>query len=260
MDITDLSNITEHPSYYLGDKVAEICAPLFSSFPINYFCYTKWRGNSVVIVASDKHWLRYYLQGGYDLLVNGKKIHPWLSNMAPKALNAAALKFNHYNGIMVEKVQLDYIETLEFASPNQYSDPLEFCCNKDLLNQFFLYFKDKADHLIKIVEREPICFSESRFLVAENGSLLSYPAYHAEFYRAIADKKMRFKFGSKDVVFSRREFEVVSLLAKGKSMAEVAVTLQISQRTVETHLYNAKNKADVFTVGRLLDGFMESLF
>jgi hypothetical protein len=38
---TDSSNIKEHPVYQLGDKVNEICAPLFNNFPINYFDYSR---------------------------------------------------------------------------------------------------------------------------------------------------------------------------------------------------------------------------
>ena len=153
MSITDLDKFTEHPSYLLGDKVAEICAPLFSNFPVNYFCYTRWHKNSGVFLSSDKSWLRYYIQGGYHFLLNGKKIHSWSSDMSLEALAKATSSFNYHNGVMVEKLYLDYTETLEFASPSQYADPLEFCYNKDLLNQFFLYFKDKASHLIKVIEK-----------------------------------------------------------------------------------------------------------
>lgn len=43
-------------------------------------------------------------------------------------------------------------------------------------------------------------------------------------------------------VLSGREFEVFMLLAKGKSVAEIAEMLFLSPRTVGTHLYNIKQK------------------
>lgn len=260
MNISDLSEFTEHPSYFLGDKIAEICAPLFCSFSINYFCYTKWQGNKGVFLSTNKNWLRYYLQSDYKFLVNGKKIHSWSANMPPKALAKAVLVFNYHNGIMVEKASLGCIETLEFASPNKYSDPLEFCCNKDLLNQFFLYFKDKANSFIKVVEKDPICFPESRFFKTGEGNYQSLASHYIGFYKSIDHKKIRFNFKGKEILFSRREFDVLCLLAKGKSMTEAAEILQISRRTVETYIYDAKNKTGAFTVTQLLDNFVDTLF
>lgn len=43
-------------------------------------------------------------------------------------------------------------------------------------------------------------------------------------------------------ILSDREFEVFMLLAKGQSVAQIAVQLFVSPRTVGTHLYNIKQK------------------
>jgi len=260
MHFTNLSNLKEHPSYLLGKKIAEVCAPLFSNFPINYFCYTKWQKNCGAFVSTDKDWLSYYIQSSYKFLVNGKKIHSWSSDMPYQALAVATSKYDYYNGIIVEKASLGYIETLEFASPNKYADPLEFCCNKDLLNQFLLYFKNNASHIIKVIENNPICFSENRFITKDKVSRQSCSYCGEGFSSFIAHKKIRFKFQDQEVFFSPREFEVLCLLAKGKNMTEVAAMLQLSRRTVETYLYNAKNKTGAYTVNQLLDNFTDSLF
>jgi DNA-binding CsgD family transcriptional regulator len=180
--------------------------------------------------------------------------------MPPKALNEAIRVFNYHNGIMVEKAGFDCIETLEFASPNKHSDLLEFCCNKDLLNQFFLYFKDKANNIIKTIENAPIYLPANRLAKPKNTNGLSCPARNSGFYQSIGHKKIRFEFNTKEVFFSRREFEVLCLLAKGKSMTEAAQMLQISRRTVETYLYDAKNKTGMFTVNQLLNSFNDTLF
>lgn len=256
---SDLSKFTEHSSYVTGDQIAEICAPLFNSFPINYFCYAKWYGNSGVLLASDKNWLRHYVQSDYNFLMNGKSIHAWSSTMPPKALAEAVFEFNFHNGIMLEKIHSDYVETLEFAAPNQHANPLEFCCNKDLLNHFYLYFKDKARTIIQEAENNPIIFPESRFLQIDNLQCQTQTTQHKEFYNSIKHKKIRFKLKAKEILFSPREFDVLCLLAKGKNIAEVAEILQISRRTVETYLYDAKNKAGMFTVKQLLDNFTDNL-
>ena len=46
-------------------------------------------------------------------------------------------------------------------------------------------------------------------------------------------------------ILSRREFEVFMMLARGKSVAEIAETLFLSPRTVGTHMYHIKQKLGV---------------
>jgi two-component system invasion response regulator UvrY len=48
--------------------------------------------------------------------------------------------------------------------------------------------------------------------------------------------------GSPLETLSAREFEVFVMLARGKSVAEIAAVLFLSPRTVGTHLYNIKQK------------------
>ncbi len=48
-------------------------------------------------------------------------------------------------------------------------------------------------------------------------------------------------------VLSAREFEVFMALAKGNTTNEIAETLNLSPRTVGTHLYNIKQKLDAST-------------
>jgi len=258
MNYTDASNITDHPAYLLGDKVAEICKPLFKNFPINYFNYMRrYKEGGIIALTSNKYWMCHYVQEGYRHVVNGQKMHSWVSTMQPKAYEEAVFNFRQYNGMLIEKVWPDYIEALEFASPTPYTNPLEFCSSKDLLNQFFLYFKDKTSDIISVLEKEPMCFPESKFLKLETED-----KSYSDFYQSTNVRKMRFKFSSnsKELFFTKREFEVLSLYAKGKSAKEVAEILQISSRTVETYLYNVKNRSGMFTTGQLIDNFAQSLF
>ena len=48
-----------------------------------------------------------------------------------------------------------------------------------------------------------------------------------------------------DYRITKRELEVLSLLLKGLTSAEIAEKLFISQRTVEAHLYNVYSKCGV---------------
>lgn len=259
MGAISLDNITESAAYLLGDKVADICAPLFNNFPINYFCYAhKYHdSNNVMHIISHKKWLHHYVQSPHPFLYTKKPISSWSTIMPPKGREEAA-ELGLYNGILLEKEHSEYTEVLEFASPNENCSSLEFCYNRDLLNQFLLYFKDKTSDIVKIVEKEPLIIPENRILRQEVSHQTNDP--YINFYKAINIKKRLFKFEAKKVFFSRREYEVLCLIADNKSMAEVAEILKISRRTVETYVYNAKSKTEISTVSKLLDEFANNLF
>jgi DNA-binding CsgD family transcriptional regulator len=258
--ITDLSTLKEHPFYCLGDRAAEVCAPLFNNFPISYFNYAKVTMEkslmiSVITLTSGQDWFHYYCKSKFKFLNDGKKMYSWLSTMYPSAQREAGIRFGLYNGLILEKIHPDHIEALEFASPTPYTSPIEFCSNKELVNQFIIYFKDKAKGILKAVEQEPLYFPQNKFLKLTN---LDHP--YDDFCYTIKTQKIPLKFKSQEVIFTRREFEVLSLLTKGKSMREVGRTLSISPRTVESYLYNAKDKTKSFTVNKLLESFASSLF
>ncbi len=264
---TDLSSIKEHPFYQLSDKVAEICAPL-DKFAINHFTYTfihKDGGNGgISVLTSDKTWVSYFLKSNHVLLFDNKRVHSWSSSMTPKMMSKAA-EYNHYNGVFIEKINPSYIETLEFASSNPYSCPLDFCYNKNLLNLFVLYFKDKARQLIKIAEKHPIYLPERRLpdnLLAQIQNVTYTPRDQSynEFRQTIKTKKLPLRLKTQEAFLSHREFDILSLLVKGKTMREIAQILKISPRTVETYIYTAKDKTNTFTTSRLLDLFADSLF
>ena len=50
---------------------------------------------------------------------------------------------------------------------------------------------------------------------------------------------------------TRRELQVVQLIAEGRSMKEIAAILAISEKTVETHRKQIMDKLDIHTVAGL---------
>ena len=60
-----------------------------------------------------------------------------------------------------------------------------------------------------------------------------------------------------DLRFTRREKEVLDLIAKGKTTREMAAELFISEKTVETHRSNLLSKFEVKNVVSLLKIAME---
>lgn len=65
-------------------------------------------------------------------------------------------------------------------------------------------------------------------------------------YASVAKEKESFKL-------SARELEVISLIAKGQTSKQIAQSLYLSEKTVETHRKNIFRKTETYNVGSLLE-------
>jgi DNA-binding NarL/FixJ family response regulator len=84
--------------------------------------------------------------------------------------------------------------------------------------------------------------------------------YSAEITNIIMQSLNRQKKQEKSIYqlrFTRREKEVLDLIAKGKTTKEIANLLSISEKTVETHRSNLLSKFDVKNVVSLLKAAIE---
>ena len=56
---------------------------------------------------------------------------------------------------------------------------------------------------------------------------------------------------SQQIELSKREREVLQLIAEGKSTREIAATLYVSVKTVETHRKQIMDKLDIHSIAEL---------
>ncbi len=242
------------------NDVAEICAPLSSNFPLGYFSYVRmYKDSSTLWLYNNRKWIDYYTKENHPLLVNPAEcqtgLYLWDSTMCHKALRDGAANFNLHNGMFAAKYFDDFIETIEFASSSPDYYPIEFCCNKkDELNNFYFYFKQKAADLIKKADKDRLLLPSAllKTKVCQQNCFDSNEVFNA--------KKIPMLINSVEVSFSPREFEVLSLLAEGYAMKQVAKSLNISVRTAETHLQHTKSKSQSFTTMQLINAFRNNLF
>lgn len=257
----DSIDITENPWYYTGDEVAEICKPLFDKFGVSFFNYVRlYIGNGEVkatAIGSSKDFVKYYVQSVNPLVCRRRNIYTFSSVIPAATMAVIESRFKFYNGIILEKQYPDYIEGIEIAASSVDRTPLEFCYNKELFNQFLVYFKSKARHLIKLSEQNQVCAPMARFTKMENPTPKEQ---YLDFLEVIKTQKILLQFQAKEIFFSQREFEILSLLLKGKTMCEIAQELNISPRTVEVHLYRAKDKTKAYTVNAMLNQFASFLY
>jgi predicted DNA-binding protein (UPF0251 family) len=250
-------------SYKLTGDVAEICAPLFAKYPLNYFYYSRsYPDNCMLRVFSDLTWTDFYNKNCPFFITRESGIFLWETIFPKKVFQYATTHFNLYNGTSITKCCNDFVEYIGFASANPEFHPIEFYCNqKDVFNKFYFYFKEKAAELIKKADKERLMLPPQSTLLISTTKNWQQNKNSSEIdSKEFQPKKMSMHFKNGDVCFSPREFEVLSLLAEGYGMKQVASELDICVRTAETHLQRAKSKAQSYTTIQLLDDFRDNLF
>lgn len=252
-------DIKKHISYTSAQEVAAVCKPLFDEFNINFFSYIRlYLDGSALVLVSNADWhhcvfKNKHVTTGPMLAQSGFQL--WENYSSEKVIDDLN-HFNLNNGMMIyNKNNVNYVEFFELASSIKERFVIEFYLNNlTLLQQFLLYFKEKADKLIKLSEKNKLLIPEEMlFHTMEN------PTYK-EFMRTIKAKKIKFEINSQNVTFSKREYECLTCIAKGRTVKEAANILNLSPKTIETHLYNARNKTNCYTKSNLVDLFWDKLY
>ncbi len=131
------------------------------------------------------------------------------------------------NGIFIIESYKDYCEFTAFAINRANNAVNTFLTNMDFFKKFRDQFKEKASNLIKQSEANKI------YLPYHNKALPDANILD----QSILDINIRSK-----VKLSPQQFVCAKLLLQGKNSREMAETLSLSPRTVETYINNLKIK------------------
>jgi len=255
MELSDL--VKKHVAYTHAVDIAEICKPLFEQCHLNYFDYAKvYFDDSVLSLLSDADWFHHYFTHKYPIssTVIEEGIHLWQNYLPEQCVKDLATDFGYHNGITIFNKTENFIEFVDFAAPSDHQGVIDYYFNHlDLLKDFVLYFKEKAGELINQANKQ-------RFIIpnALRGDYLANKSYK-EFQDLIKTQKIHLNFRSRNVILSKREYEVILQLAKGMTAKQAAGKLSISPRTVESHLENAKNKTSCNFKYELVEILRENL-
>jgi len=250
--------IKTHISYKTADEIARICCPLFETFSINYFDYARvYQDHTCLHLTSHRDGYFNYIYNHYPIAgtVVPPGIHLWTNFMSHQAITENKNHFNFNHGITFCKHREEYIEFFDLAAPSD--NPLIFETyfnHTDLLEKFILYFKDKANPIIEQAYQERFSLPDKM-----QGNILT-PRSYTQFCNLIKTNRIHLNLRAKHIVFTKREYEILQELAKGKTAKESAKTLNISPRTVEAHLENAKNKTQCAFKSEIIDLFREAVF
>ena len=251
--IVDGENCTDfkNESLLLTKDVQAICQPLFKEYGINGFSYSRVFPDGARSELWSNHHALYhtfikkkYITNNYYSPNNYKKDEKYVF-LANKIENCSLsmkerytnqltdLKqiFNYDNCFLIVNKTYLICEYFIFYTPSNFRSAYNFYINRLIeLDNFSRLFKDKAKAIIKIADREKI-INPWRKDVSIN----------------LSRHKNQILSLGKNVMLSKREFEVAQHIVKGKTAKESAMILNISTRTIEYYIDNININGNWYT-------------
>lgn len=242
--------------------VDALCAPLFMNFGITHFgCIRIFKNGQLLRIANNKEWTRKYFECEFynDLDIYSmdqvplNKCHyvPLIGAPFNAHCKALCLEFNIWNFMLVYERFSTYGDFWFFGTTKENHQIINFYLNnKDLLSHFTFYFKDKANDLFNLNNSSKLISTKIAPLKGE-GKLLNCIEKIEEEINSnyFLDKRHNGKS------LSKRESECLFFFSQGRTMKETAERMELSPRTVETHINNMKHKFNCHTRGELLSKF-----
>lgn len=159
---------------------------------------------------------------------------------------------NMGNGISFYNFTGDYIEIWSVGGTPEDTGLSDFYLNNlALLNRFFLYFKSQAKDLLDLSDHNKTVD------LGIQRPVLAIPQLDDKrvelFNEQISQNKYLLSNGTNDFTLTLRELECLFYKNMGLTAKEVAQKLNISYRTVETHIENIKTKSGMQKIQHLLN-------
>lgn len=256
------------------DAVSKICYPLFKNTPIKSFDYGRYYDSGEMIncgTFSPELVKMYYTDQLYPSFEELKLFNAFglkttfLSHAMPLPPGMDELNPIRYNRSIDNAANFHIFHRLYFVQRHQgFFTAYGFGLireEKSLLN-FYLNALKKLEDFIKYFEYHASALIEN----AEQNNRVILPHYHEVVLRDCEKLNSFFDVSSLDFsieseekhqfygkLLTKREVECLEFIAQGYTMKNIAKKLKISDRTVETHLRNIKDKYGLHTKNQLVE-------
>jgi DNA-binding CsgD family transcriptional regulator len=242
----------------LKNELRSICQPLFSSTPITSFHYARFKTDGKYLFLSteqkaveiyyehnSKNTNREFIEGFKYLPSGSLQKFLWLT--ADKSLGIdQLLNINIAHGLNVSIKYPEYVETFIFATSRNTSQIIDLYLNHFLLLEAFIdYFKSQFEHLMNVKDFSNWAFSpfykeQIKISYTQEKSIIRPRTIIKQFRD---QGKMQERHLLSDL--SQRECDCMSFFLRGQTVKETAQILNLSPRTVESHLKHIKNKLGI---------------
>jgi DNA-binding CsgD family transcriptional regulator len=271
-----LPSIENNPSITFCRDVRDICNPLFKNTDINYLCYCRYFPNkSYIALSSNPEWVKHfyynqYPSAGYQgkALQSGIYFSQNIDHMGctQSMIEDMRSNFKLYNIFVFLNLNKEYCDMVIYCMKKVTYDPINFYLrNLDLLENFNHYFKEKADKLIiqssmnRIFIPEPF---EKTFSIKKMSFSDKDPHALRELQNSFKHSKSHHYnplYDCMNMQLTNQEIKCIELMMRGKTSKMIGKELNISHRTVETHVQNIKRKLNVQSKPELIDFIFEQI-
>ncbi len=243
----------------ISEKVENICAPLFSKFKITNFGYVKiFKDGTMFRISTDKNWSRKYFENQFyndysfycfdDIPENGSRARI-ITNQPSGGVYTELYDHNIWNIFTLYERNQESANVWFFAAGREDAEMINFYINnRDILQDFMRYFLRQISKEV-IIKQEMLIVTDLKI-----GNLKSEEENKIKEFLEEIGKNSK----NKNFSLSVREIDCIQQLIRGKTAKEIASSLNISFRTVEFHINNAKVKAGCKKTGQLIKIHFES--
>lgn len=231
-------------------KVRKICDYLFSQLHFSFFDYARFYkpGNFYGLTVNDNSFKIFFeleyepLQFCRNNYFENDRFYYFFSSAA--TLNPDKNYLNVLqqiyqitqsdHGLIILKKQADYVDIFFFSSPLPYHFAINNYLNElPLLIQFITYFQQESQELIYHAKDNEILLPAHML-----------PKVWTSPRKSSTQETELFPI-KKRLTLTKRESECANYFCKGYTTKEIAILLNISPRTIETHLDNIKIKLNI---------------
>lgn len=258
-------------TYKCSDKFNHICKTIFDYSPIT-FCsigrifndgtYTGFMSDPLwtdLYLAKHylptlSHWAEHHInqaKTGYDLWAISSL---FALNSETKELHKDCNLFNYNSGINIIDEYPDYYEITTFASPRLEGIDSFFIEKIDILRGYILYIKEKilSDNEMSTEFNTNYILPPTAGIRREQNNPIMTKLDIAHYYLGFPLPEDRY--------LTQRELDCLVPFILGMPKKNIASHLNISIRTIETHLDNIKNKCNCTNLAKLRLLFLNNKF
>lgn len=243
--------------------ITEISKPLIP-IGLSYFTFDRtYQDGTHLRLTNAGKWIEsYYRTELYKaaifekdprLFCTGYVFWSWLTR---EPIYSAAAEHNIDHGLTIIEKHDYYSDFFHFGTTqDNFISPEALLSKIECLYRFVAYFKQKAHHLIKESEScrltLPVTQEQSINLTDIN---LQTPGQFGELFKNTEISRLYLGEEFNNAYLTRREIDILGLLKEGHKPVDIAKKLELSHRTLETHIKHIKDKLKCSTLFEL--GFM----
>lgn len=246
-------------------EIDAISRPLKEHFGVTSLVYQcNDNDGSEIRLSNQPRWIKYYYDHAYYLnsgfeknpryYQSGFVVWSHLSHHQP-ILNAAREHQIDHGMTLIQKTANGCEFYFLGTTPDKPHVTNLLLNNLQFLQRFSAYFKEQAAPLLKKAYFSRITIPKKFEIISSDEQGIPYKNSPLNINKIFNVKKI---YVDHRTALSKRELDCAKLLLQGQSARLIAEQLFISQRTVETHLKNMKEKFNCHSKSELIGKLIES--